>query len=465
MDYKGKKCVFKLNGFELEVEEIENRDKIYIDEIDSLWSGIFADGIKEKEEVPKILKGRAFEDNSKEIVFNIRRGEKTSARTYSFTLDSYTIFKKDESSFDTLRINSEELNWFYNVNNAYKYDEIVNTGQILFELVPLKDLKKSFEFNLGDELVSAELNIIKKISTPSTSPIELATALYLSFKETTDYSKIHKLINVTSNFLKFVTYRRNISVSHVILIKTDEKTGNLIPVGEFYPNREEPNFIEKEKTLKKVLIDLPIIEKNIGALFNKIQNNMIYLTHIPENSVEKSTMTPARFVMITAGFEWQFRKSYEELNIESEKEKKRNEGLKEVLAFLDQKIEESTGAKRKYFKGLKDRTRNTDMGLSPKINWALNEFKDVLDLFINHIYKLNHYEDVKYSDIGDRIQNRRNDYAHGNIDKKLKREVLIDLTVLEWLYYAMVLSSIGMSRENIKAAIDKLFSRGYGLSW
>ncbi|MGF9772399.1 HEPN domain-containing protein [Priestia aryabhattai] len=451
-------CVFKLKGFELEIEEIENRDNIRIYDLKFMF-----DESSRNNETPDILKGRDFENSSKEIVFNIRNGGKTSPRTYTFTLNSYIIFEKDECSFDFLSISGDELNWFYNVKNAYNYTAALSTGQINFETVPFKGLEKCFEFDLDGESISGELNISRQVFNMSISPIRLRTNLYLSFKGTKDYTKIHQLINVTANFLKFVNYRKNISINNISLGKKDENTNERNLVGHLYVNRETSNFVENEKILKERTIDLSLIEESLGFLFNKLQKNMIYLTHIPENSVDKHTITPSRFVLITAGFEWQFRISYKELSNQAEEEDKKSEGKEELLEFLELKIQESSGKKKKYFKGLRKRIIDTDMSLSSKINWALEEFQDILAHFIKKVYKMNQIEDVRYLDIAERIQNQRNNYAHGNIDRELNPVVILDLIVLEWIYYSMVLSDIGVSRNNIKKAINKLFSRGYGL--
>ena len=206
--YKGKNCVFKLNDFTLEIEEIENRDKIFIEDLDY----IFGESVNSKEEIPKMLRGKDFEHGN-QIIFNIRSMRKRSPRTYTFVLDSYVVFNKEETSFDSLKLSGEELNWFYNVKNAYSYSIIPTTGQAYFDIVPFENLKKIFQFNLDDELINGQFNITRQFSTMATSPLKLHTDLYLGFEETTDYSKAHKLINIASKFLEFVTYRRNISIN------------------------------------------------------------------------------------------------------------------------------------------------------------------------------------------------------------------------------------------------------------
>jgi hypothetical protein len=458
INYKGKKCVFKLKDFTLEIEEIENRDKLFIDSLNNL----LGESTRSEEELPKTLLGIDFERGD-EILFNVRNMNMNLSRTYVFNLQSYVVFKTGETSFNSLRLNVEELNWFHNIAESYEFSFMNDTGQMHFNVAPFEDSKKSFQFNLDGELINGELNITKQFSSMATSPLKLHTDLHLRFDETSDYSKIHKLIDITSNFLEFVTYRRNIAINHIILSKKDETRNITRPVADVFFNKEKNTFSEKEKIIKERMIDLPLIEENMGCLFNKLQKETIYLTHIPENSLDGRRITPSRFVMVTAGFEWQFRFSYKELSDKSEKESKTDEGKNELLAFLEQKIEETTGKKKKYFKGLKKRTIDMDMSLASKITWALNEFTDILDPFIQDIYRINQIKDVKYKDIAERIQNQRNDYAHGNIDKTINEMMGIDLHVLEWVYYAMVLNDIGMSKDNIQKSINKLFSRGHAL--
>lgn len=103
--------------------------------------------------------------------------------------------------------------------------------------------------------------------------------------------------------------------------------------------------------------------------------------------------------------------------------------------------------------------------MSEKLLWAIQEFDDVLNVFIKHLYKLNNVEASEYSyrAIAERIQTQRNNIAHGNIDRELNRLVILDFLVLEWLYYVLVLDDIGLSKEYIKKCIDKLFKRNLGL--
>ena len=69
------------------------------------------------------------------------------------------------------------------------------------------------------------------------------------------------------------------------------------------------------------------------------------------------------------------------------------------------------------------------MTLSDKINWALIEFSDVLDVFIKSLYKFNNVKEVKYNEISERIQTQRNNIAHGNIDQEFNSLIILDFLI------------------------------------
>ncbi|QDY45152.1 hypothetical protein FK545_05615 [Planococcus glaciei] len=95
--------------------------------------------------------------------------------------------------------------------------------------------------------------------------------------------------------------------------------------------------------------------------------------------------------------------------------------------------------------------------------WALKESDEVLKDFIESAYTMNgiESEDFKRNVIAERIQKDRNTFAHGNLSTEFNKLIDIDLSVLEWLYYAMVLDDIGVSKENARKCINDLFQRGY----
>ncbi|MFJ7308817.1 hypothetical protein [Peribacillus frigoritolerans] len=454
LNIKNKKCLFKLKDFILEIEEIENRDNVSIDDL----SFIFDKQLREI--VPHSLKGKDFE-SGKDILFNLRSLDQTGPKTHTAKIISYVILESEETSFDGIQINADEFNWFHNVGNSYSFKMNTITGESEVKLEPFEKTEKEFYFDFEDQVVKGTFNIARTFSRISTLPIRVKTDMSLNFQETNEVSKAEQFVLITKKLLNFISYRKNTTINKITLKKKDIVSGYYKKIGMLFINDINCRYTDTEKIVQEQLITLPLLEDKLGKLFEKIIQNSIYLSHIPEDSREWHTITPSRFIMITAGFEWQFRSTYNEQNTENEE--KYNEQEKDILNFLDKKIEQYTGKNKKYFKSIKKLILRSNMTLSDKIYWTLNQFKDVLEIFIKSTYNLNNIQDVNYSDISERIQTQRNNIAHGNIDKELNPVVILDLIVLEWLYYAMVLNDIGVSRENIKHSINKLFKRGFAL--
>ena len=69
-------------------------------------------------------------------------------------------------------------------------------------------------------------------------------------------------------------------------------------------------------------------------------------------------------------------------------------------------------------------------------------------------------EKLDYKKMGERLAKQRNHFAHGDLDKEFIGLALLDLIFLEEIVYAMQLKKCGISNENIKRSLNKLFNAG-----
>lgn len=456
IDYNGKTCVFKLNknSFALEIEDIEEREKLPFLEV------AFAFNKESKAELQKAatLIGKDFE-RDKTIHFHIKEIHNSAPKTYSASLISYIVFDGGVSSFDGIQIQADELNWFHNISLAFNSYNFSEDGEGQLQLKPFDKTTEEFEFKLNDKLIRGNLSIRREITKVSTSPIKLNSNLNYLFENTTDISIANDLVSLTRDLLKFISYRKNLHINRLILKK---KINNVYyAIGELfirYPQSEEK---EEEKIIRERIISYPLLGSSFTKLLEKISVKDVYLRHIPENYKSNNTIIPARFIMVTAGFEWQFEISHRAKSEENKTkyEKERNE----VLEFLEGKSEETTGKERKFFNNSKRFFEKNQSQLAANIIWALKESDEVIKDFIKSMYTANDIEAefFKPNAIAERIQKYRNAFAHGNLNLEFNRLIIFDLPVLEWLYYAMVLEDIGVSNENAKKCINDLFQRGY----
>ena len=72
------------------------------------------------------------------------------------------------------------------------------------------------------------------------------------------------------------------------------------------------------------------------------------------------------------------------------------------------------------------------------------DYSDLMDSFGKPLYLLNNVQ-LKYPEMGERLANQRNDFAHGNLDKDFNGTALLDLLYLSYLIYAMQLRAYPIS--------------------
>lgn len=164
---------------------------------------------------------------------------------------------------------------------------------------------------------------------------------------------------------------------------------------------------------------------------------------------------------MTAGFEWQFKSIYG--NVKSKKNENFSNIKEEICSFIDDLISNNTGKKKKYSKEFKKIIDHKDMRLKEKIKYALKNNSEEIDIFIRTLYSINSLEEPSYEQIGKRLSKERNNYAHGNISAEIDHLVVLDVLVVEWLLYIMVLKEANYSSQVIKKIINKLFNRNVAL--
>lgn len=452
--FDNKTSVFKLEetSFTLEIEEIEERDKL---PFLGVAFGFNKESVEDLQKIDTLI-ANDFEKN-RTLHFYIKDIRRSSPKTYVASLISYIIFDGAVSSFDGLQIQAEEINWFHNISLALDGYDYIENGEGKLQLKPYEKTTEEFRFILKDNLINGNLSINREVTKNSTSPLKLTSNLNYHFENTTDISIVNELVTLTRNLLEFISYRKNLHINKLIIKK--KINGLYYSIGEFFVRHPQSEEKETEKIIRERIISYPLLGASFSKLLENISVGKLHLRHIPESYRLKSNITPARFLMATAGFEWQFDISHKSKSEENKMkyEKQRNE----VLSFLQQKAEETTNKEKKFFINSKRFFEENPSRLASDITWALDQSQEVLHEFIQRIYSFNGVENKYYKShsIAERIQRDRNGFAHGNLNTEFNELIDIDLSVLEWLYYAMVLEDIGVSKENAKKCINNLFQR------
>lgn len=194
-----------------------------------------------------------------------------------------------------------------------------------------------------------------------------------------------------------------------------------------------------------------------GKILTDIAANLLYLRHLPDTYEAGRHIDAARFVMITAAFEWEFRRAYpdgvpkrvETIQIE-------RQASESIQALIDS----TSGKLKKKYQFLIKHIK-TD-SLQNEIIRIGKDYDGVIGNFGKNLYKLNG-EELKYSEMGQRLANQRNHFAHGDLDQDFIGLSLLDLIYMEYIIYAMQLRKYGVEDKQIRKAINDLFHLNYAL--
>ena len=125
-----------------------------------------------------------------------------------------------------------------------------------------------------------------------------------------------------------------------------------------------------------------------------------------------------------------------------------------VSERIQEHIDETSGRQKKIYKRLKKLVKLDP--LESEIVQMASDFTGILGTFGDHLYRLNG-QVLQYSEMGQRLADQRNHYAHGDLDKDFIGLSLLDLIYLEYAIYAMQLNQYGVQNDKIQKSINELF--------
>lgn len=381
--------------------------------------------------------------------------EETPLLATTVTTSVYGYIKYDasykSSAISGMSFYGQEIDKFYSLKKGYKIELPLDLRSGIVRSIPYEETTDSFEFSMDGEKVTCTLGVLGKANLCDTNPLSFNSRVLLQFEETNSSEKIINLFEAVKTFFSFITYRKNIDISNVRLYGKTEYS-SFSEIGMLYYQAGKCDIEDKEEIGKTIPYEF--IKDHISDIFELIVNDKLYVRHIPESSYSRRQITAARFVLTTAAFEWTVRSAYI-----IPKSTKQEQVKKDILEAIEE-IPTSKG----YNKDLKDKFKffqkiisGMDTNLSGKIVYALNDLDSILEPFIKKLYQSNKKEVDSYPHMGDRLQKQRNNYAHGNIDKELNPDVILDILVLEWVNHSMVFKMIGYTDMQIAKLINGIF--------
>ena len=370
-------------------------------------------------------------------------------------LVAYVICKYDRDLIDRMSVSCPEINYIHPVNQAitlttpneeFHNKGIVNVSTLDFD----RTTTEKQVFKVDSREIKAHFGISRAVSTKiHEPPLRLDSSLMFEFDATDDYHFIYRLWWIAREFIRFLCYRKNVFIPRVELAAPyeggkHESFATMYLLGQ--DGEPESETLKKGRYIKQIHIS-----GHEGEILSDIACDNIYLRHLPDTYKSGRHINAARFVMITAAFEWEFRRLYPN---GVEKSAATIEAEEAVSERIQEHIDETSGRQKKIYKRLKKLVKLDP--LESEIVQMASDFTGILGTFGDHLYRLNG-QVLQYSEMGQRLADQRNHYAHGDLDKDFIGLSLLDLIYLEYAIYAMQLNQYGVQNDKIQKSINELF--------
>lgn len=391
---------------------------------------------------------------------------RTNRNRFEAQVDYYIIYKgRIWQQFNRIQFTSPELNQFYNLQKGYEL-QVKNTRHEENRIILKSNTENTFQFNYLNRQINGFIGIGQKVSLHAASPLTLATRLVFEFGDAEEMNSCREVTMLVRDFLQFICYRQDVNFTKITLmntIKLNDGNEKIEEIGELVmSNLHYATLADTEGNLANI-IHFEHLEQSMGHIFELLAQDNLYLKHIPRTVDEWSIHSIEKTILTAAAFEWEFAKIYP--HAIEEYHRKNQEYQQEFLTIINQLLDTSAGKEKKYYKNMKYIVQNSNMNLSKRLQFALTDVKDIIGEIIDKMYSFNNFEGKnKVHKIADRIQSKRNTYAHGNLATTWTEEeeklMLGDMVTLQLLYYAIVLKDCGLTVEQAMRSIDSLFDLG-----
>lgn len=442
LNYNDEQFIFNLENEYLNMENIDDvgQQGIYINWFNNIpsFSGEYIKGVNA--------------ENGRIILFKPSPGVAGFKNTKLKIKIQYYIELKSERPINMLSIKCDELNYFFDISKGIEEYDFNEEGKTSCRTKSFAETTSELEsFNLDEKSIDFNFSIYRGIKFKSCTPLKLNSSVNFHFEETDDYDFLVKIYRLFIAFLSFICYRKNIGNCIIDLYCKGEKSSHENVGCIIFPKQDVQK--ESEKIIKERHLEYNSLCGNIGQIIQDIEDDRLYLRHIPQSHHDSLQMDYSKFIMLTAAIEWIFKNEYPE----GLKHRTATiEAIEEIKTELNEKINNSAGKKKDIYKFLNKVVDS--VSLSQMITQICNDNDEVFRPFGDYIYGLNNQKhEFKYNKLGDRISSQRNNFAHGNIGKDFDVLSVLDIIFIEKAIYIMQLKKYCPDNESIISQIKNLF--------
>ncbi len=363
------------------------------------------------------------------------------------------LLESRENSIRGFYIQGDEINYFLEASHAFSSTLEFDDTKKGIESVSV-ETKREKEYPCGNiRIGDVEIDIFGQryasYKNDTIQPLTAKSRLIFAFSKEGNVDIIQDLLYSIRKCFYFLCNRKTMRLNEAEVFSVYQE-GKRNTYGK-YAIIDRGNE-EQNQELKKRIIPCSVLGERLGHLLQDCVDDKVYTTHIPDSYAKRNTYEPDRMIFDCVAFEKEYRRLFPEDKIRS---KAYLEAKSDVLRKVDELIAQYSGKKKNKAKSIKKSIEKLDTSFGDRVINAVKLHSIIMDEFIVREYGKNTPSIVKKC--GERLNALRNAFAHGNMDYEIIPEHLSDLKIIEILFYAMQLRSIGMEDQEAKKAICGLF--------
>ena len=219
----------------------------------------------------------------------------------------------ERSGIDRISFSGPEISRIHPVEKAFSFlwkEPELENGVFTVKTNPFIETSTHKQrFTVDGVCVFVSFDISRSMNNKEKhTPLSLESSMMFEFQETDDYAFIYRLYRLAKEFIQYLCYRKDIVFTGIKISAPydggkHEHFANMLVIDE--SDQVDSVSIEKNRIIRRDR--LAGVE---GSILNDIAKGDIYLRHIPESYSSGRNIDAARFVMITAAFEWEYRRLF-----------------------------------------------------------------------------------------------------------------------------------------------------------
>lgn len=255
--------------------------------------------------------------------------------------------------------------------------------------------------------------------------------------ESTDYELLKSLYTSFASALRFCLGRGNVDFLLELCVEEESK---LRMVGEFVAMHGKTYIPDKLDKPSTFFVRAKDIDAYFGKIVSAFSNGSFYSTELSQSREDAGIITYSKVIELTSAFEREFRKLFPEGVKHRAKTQRNSELAKNAIC---EAAENLASEPKRILLRLSERV--SEDNLATRIRYACKSLTDEVAEAVFRSTGANR----KYTQLGNKITELRNDIAHGNEPKHELRSIANEYRLLVNLVFAMRLIRLQIPNEDV----------------